>query len=156
MSNIYNKEDMGLCSDIESQEEVSGLYGELLDNALDNPVNRMAFLFPNKKFPDKSVKDIKLRIVSVNIDIPLEMGLDAIVTMWSAKTGKSSLDLDIMCNMIIDADFRLMTEMEVEKDWVIINKKRSADIYWEKNQVKHNLLYEEDEDDFFIPEEDYF
>jgi hypothetical protein len=155
MINIYNKEDMGLTKDIEVLEDVQGLYGAELDSALDNPVNRMMFLFPNKDNPEESVKDIKLRIMSVNISIPLRMELDDVITMWSAKTGKSGLDLDIMCNMIIDADFRLMTEMEVENDWMKIHKHDSHSLK-DAAKLKYNLFYEEEVDHIFSEDEDDF
>jgi hypothetical protein len=153
MNHPFNKEDLGLSVDIESHnEDILFVYGQELDNALDNPVNRMRFLFPNVEYPEASVIDIKLRIMSTSVDITRAIDTDSLIAIWSARTGKSTLELDIMCNMMIDADFRLVTEMEVESDWLNIVKKQSTELT-EKMQIREELYYEIDEDDFFMPEE---
>jgi hypothetical protein len=145
MSNVLLKEDVGLCHDIETKgDDILLIYGNKLDEALDSPINRMSFLFPNKKYPEKSVKDIQLRVMSVNLDIPDKMHIDDIIKLWEAKTGKNKLLLDISVNAIIDADFRLMTEMEVESDWQKIVRTKSEKLTSEL-QYKNGVhdLYEE-------------
>jgi hypothetical protein len=150
----FNKEDLGLASDIEAlSDDLSCMYGQELDNALDIPVNRMKFLFPNLDHPEASVIDIKLRIMSTSIDISKSIDPEALISIWSARTGKSSLDLDIMCNMIIDADFRLVTEMEVESDWLMISKKKSTELSDKMTHVS-NLFCVIDDDDFFISDDE--
>jgi hypothetical protein len=152
MNHPFNKEDLGLAIDIESHnEDILFVYGQELDNALDVPVNRMRFLFPNIEYPEASVIDIKLRIMSTSVDVTKSIDIDSLIAIWSARTGKSTLDLDIMCNMMIDADFRLVTEMEVESDWLNIVKRQSTELS-EKMQIRQELYYEIDEDDFFMPE----
>lgn len=143
---IYNKEDMALSADIEAIDDLLSLEGLELDEALDKPINRLRFLFPNKRFPEKSLKDIIYRVVCCSIDVPEQMVLAEVVALWCTKTGRSKLELDILVNHIIDAEFRALVEIEAEVKYLSIVKK-NVHALTEDAQLRSRLFTQTDYDD---------
>lgn len=156
---IYNKEDKALAIDIEAMEPILSLSGTELEETLDNPLDRLKFLFPNKRHPEKSLKDIILRIVCMSIDIPKNSTLAEIVAIWCTKTKKSKLELDIIVNSVIDAEFRVLVELEAELDYLDIVKNKQLELerfdivnknsnfLTENYQIRNNLYVQPDYDD---------
>lgn len=142
---MYNKEDMGLSSDVESKDldNILELTGIELDEAMDDPLTRFKMLFPYVKNPLRSLVEIKLRIISCYIDIPKQYSFDQVQAEYLKKTQKSKLEFDIIVNTILDTEYRLIVELEAESQWMDIVKKRSHFLE-EETQLRNNLYVEPD------------